>query len=68
VTGTAAVERTSSDESIREDVLHELKWDPITAFSDIAVEVADGLARLSGFVSNYWKKVEAGKIAKRVYG
>jgi osmotically-inducible protein OsmY len=68
VMGTAAVARTRSDDSIREDVLNELKWDPITAFSDIAVEVADGVVRLSGFVSNYWKKDEAEKIAKRVYG
>ena len=58
-----------TDNSIREDVLRELEWDPeISSDSDIAVAVKDGVVTLTGFVPSYWEKVEAEKAAKRVYG
>jgi osmotically-inducible protein OsmY len=58
-----------SDDSIREDVLFELKFDPkISNSADIAVAVKDGVVTLSGFVPSYWEKDEAEKAAKRVYG
>ncbi len=58
-----------NDDSIRDDVLFELKWDPkIESSSDIAVAVKDGVVTLSGFVRSYWDKDAAGKAAKRVYG
>jgi len=58
-----------NDDSIRDDVLFELKWDPkIESSSDIAVAVKDGVVTLSGFVRSYWGKDAAGKAAKRVYG
>jgi osmotically-inducible protein OsmY len=56
-----------NDDSIRDDVLFELKWDPKIG-SDIAVAVKDGVVTLSGFVRRYWDKDAAGKAAKRVYG
>ena len=61
--------QTRSDDSIRSDVLFELKWDPkIGSSSEIAVAVKDGVVTLSGFVRSYWDKDAAGKAAKRVYG
>src|ERR1700730_3095196 len=61
--------QTRTDDSIRSDVLFELKWDPkISSSSDIAVAVKDGVVTLTGFVSNYWEKVEAENGVKRVYG
>jgi osmotically-inducible protein OsmY len=57
-----------SDSIIREDVLSELKSDPKITSNDIAVAVKDGVVTLSGYVPNYWEKVEAENVAKRVYG
>jgi osmotically-inducible protein OsmY len=61
--------QTRTDDSIRSDVLFELKWDPkISSSSDIAVAVKDGVVTLSGFVHSYWDKDAAEKAVKRVYG
>ena len=61
--------QTRSDNSLRDDVLLELKWDPkISSASDIAVAVKDGVVTLSGFVPSFWEKDAAEKVAKRVYG
>ena len=60
--------QTRSDNSIRDDVLFELKWDPKITSNDIAVAVKEGVVTLAGFVSNYWEKLEAEKAAKRVSG
>ena len=58
-----------TDNSIREDVLRELEWDPeISSDSDIAVAVKDGVVTLTGFVPSYWEMDAAEKAAKRVYG
>ena len=58
-----------SDNSLRDDVLLELKWDPkISSASDIAVAVKDGVVTLTGFVPSCWEKDAAEKAAKRVYG
>jgi osmotically-inducible protein OsmY len=57
-----------TDESIRADVLSELKWDPKITSSDIAVAVKDGVVTLSGYVPSYWEKDAAEKAVKRVYG
>ena len=60
---------TRTDQSLREDVLFELKYDPkLTTASDIAVAVKEGVVTLSGYVSNYWEKDAAEKAVKRVYG
>lgn len=61
--------QTKSDNSLRDDVLLELKWDPkISSASDIAVAVKDGVVTLSGFVPSFWEKDAAEKAVKRVYG
>ena len=61
--------QTRSDDSIRSDVLFELKWDPkIGSSSDIAVAVKEGVVTLSGFVHSYWDKDAAEQAVKRVYG
>jgi osmotically-inducible protein OsmY len=60
---------TRTDQSLREDVLFELKYDPkLTSASDIAVAVKEGVVTLSGYVSSYWEKDAAEKAVKRVYG
>jgi len=60
---------TRTDQSLREDVLYELKYDPkLTTASDIAVAVKEGVVTLSGYVSSYWEKDAAEKAVKRVYG
>src|ERR1700761_2929707 len=65
----ATTTQARTDDSIREDVLRELNWDPaITSASDIAVAAKDRVVTLSGFVHSYWDKDAAEKAAKRVYG
>ena len=63
---TETLKRT--DESIRADVLSELKWDPKITSSDIAVAVKDGVVTLSGYATTYWEKDAAEKAVKRIYG
>ena len=48
---TETLRRT--DESIRADVVSELKWDPKITSSDIAVAVKDGVVTLSGYATTY---------------
>ena len=61
--------QTRSDNSLRDDVLLELKWDPkISSASDIGVAVKDGVVTLTGFVPSFWEKDAAEKAVKRVYG
>ena len=65
----ATTTQARTDNTIREDVLRELNWDPrTTSASDIAVAAKDGVVTLSGFVPTYWDKDAAEKAAKRVYG
>jgi osmotically-inducible protein OsmY len=65
----ATVAQTRSDNSVRDDLLRELKWDPkISSASDITVAVTEGVVTLSGFVPSYWQKDAAEKAVKRVYG
>ena len=63
-----AMTATRSDQSVADDVLFELKYDPKITSSDVAVAVKDGVVTLSGYVPNYWEKDAAEKAAKRVYG
>jgi osmotically-inducible protein OsmY len=61
--------QTRSDNSLRDDVLLELKWDPkISSASDVGVAVKDGVVTLTEFVPSFWEKDAAEKAAKRVYG
>lgn len=53
---------------MQEDVLHELSCDPRMTSSHIAVTVKEAVVALSGFVPNYWEKLEAEKAVKPVRG
>lgn len=63
-----AMTATRSDQSVADDVLFELKYDPKITSNDVAVAVKDGVVTLSGYVPNYYEKDAAEKAAKRVYG
>jgi osmotically-inducible protein OsmY len=53
----ATTTQATTDDSVREDVLSELKWDPrISSENDIAVAVKDKVVTLSGFVPTFWDK------------
>jgi osmotically-inducible protein OsmY len=57
-----------TDDSIRDDVLFELKWDPkIESSSNVAVAVKDGVVAFR-VRPKLLGKDAAGKAAKRVYG
>jgi osmotically-inducible protein OsmY len=65
----ATTTQATTDDSIWEDVLSELEWDPrISSENDIVVAVKDGVVTLSGFVPTFWDKDAAERAAKRVYG
>jgi osmotically-inducible protein OsmY len=57
-----------TDEQIQEDVMEELKWEPILNVSEIGVAVKHGIVTLSGSVETYSKKLAAERAAKRVTG
>ena len=59
---------TMNNDAIQEDVLHELSCDPRMTSSHIAVTVKEAVVALSGFVPNYWEKLEAEKAVKPVRG
>lgn len=58
--------RTNSE--IQQNVMEELKWEPLLNASEIGVAVKNGVVTLSGIVDTYAKKVAAEKAAKRVAG
>jgi len=57
-----------TDKEIQQAVLRELEWEPLVQSTEIGVSVKDGIVTLSGFVSNYTKKYDAERAAKRVEG
>lgn len=57
-----------TDLQLREDILDELMWEPMLRPSEIGVTVKDGIVTLSGYVSDYSKKLAAEKVVKRVKG
>lgn len=57
-----------TDVQLQEDVLDELRWEPMLRPSEIGVAVKDGIVTLSGYVSDYSKKLAAEKAVKRVKG
>jgi osmotically-inducible protein OsmY len=57
-----------TDQKIQQDVLDQLKWNPLLKASEIGVAVKNGIVTLSGQVNTYQKKVEAEKEAKKVAG
>ncbi len=57
-----------TDLQIQEDVMDQLKWNPVLNSSAIGVAVQFGVVTLSGQVDTYAKKLEAEKVTKKVAG
>jgi osmotically-inducible protein OsmY len=56
------------DQKLNEAVLAELESEPSVNLEDIRISVRDGIATLTGSVSNYAEKLAAGHAVKRVAG
>jgi osmotically-inducible protein OsmY len=57
-----------TDQQLQQDVMDELKWDPLLTASEIGVSVKNCVVTLSGYVNSYSKKLAAENAAKRVKG
>lgn len=57
-----------TDEQIQNDVIEELRWEPVLNACEIGVSVRNGIVTLSGTVDTYNKKVLAEKAATRIKG
>ena len=57
-----------TDSQLQQDVTAELKWLPSVHSEHIGVEVRDGVVTLSGHVSSYLEKLNAGQATQRVTG
>jgi osmotically-inducible protein OsmY len=57
-----------SDNEIKQQILRELKWDSRIAWSEIGVEVFEGIVTLTGTVDSYAKKQAARDAAHRIAG
>ncbi len=57
-----------SDSEVLEEVLEELRWDPIVAAVGIQVTIRDGIVTLRGEVPSFAAKVAAEEDAARVPG
>jgi len=60
--------KRKSDSEIKGQVLRELKWDSRIAWSEIGVEVFEGVVTLTGAVNSYAKKNAAQEAAHRIDG
>ena len=57
-----------TDQQLKQDVTHELQWEPSVNETHVGVSVKDGIVTLSGHVPTYGEKYGAEKGAKRVLG
>lgn len=57
-----------TDEKIQQDVLEQIRWNPLLDAAEIGVSVRNGVVTLSGQVDTYQKKLAAEKEAKKVAG
>lgn len=57
-----------TDAQLQQDVIDEIRWDPLLRGSEIAVSVKGGVVTLHGSVTGYYKKIAAEHAAKRVKG
>jgi osmotically-inducible protein OsmY len=57
-----------TDAELQQDVMNELKWEPIVKAAEIGVAVKDGVVMLSGYVDSYVKKWAAERAAARIFG
>lgn len=56
------------DAALRDDVLKQIRSNPLIASRDIAANAGDSLVTLTGFVDTYAEKYAAEKAAQSVYG
>jgi osmotically-inducible protein OsmY len=57
-----------TDSQLQQDVIAELKWEPLLREAEIGVSAKDGVITLTGTVDGYTKKTEAEDAVKRVAG
>lgn len=57
-----------TDLQIQEDVINQLKWEPVLNAAEIGVAVVNGIVTLSGIVDTYSKKRIAENAVKKVSG
>lgn len=57
-----------TDNDVRQHVENALDWEPSISARDIGVSVDEGVVTLRGTVSSYTEKVNAERLAERVYG
>ena len=65
---TAGKMTVKTDKEIQQDVMDEIKWEPIVHAAAIGVIVTDGVVKLSGYVDSYYEKWAAERAAARVLG
>ncbi|MDR3716402.1 MAG: BON domain-containing protein [Puia sp.] len=57
-----------TDLQIQQDVIDQLKWEPVLNAASIGVAVKNGIVTLTGIVDTYFKKITAEDAAKKVAG
>ena len=57
-----------TDSQLQQEVMAELKWEPLLREAEIGVSAKDGVITLTGTVNAYTKKSEAEDAVKRVAG
>ena len=57
-----------TDYEIQQDVIEQLKWDPVLNAAEIGVSVKNGIVNLTGIVDSYAKKIAAENDTKKVSG
>jgi osmotically-inducible protein OsmY len=68
LTTTTPETLSTSDKTLKEEVEHELEWDPMVNESHVGVFVKNGAVTLTGHVSSYSEKWAAVRAAERVHG
>jgi len=57
-----------TDAQLQQEVMAELKWEPLLRAAEIGVSAKNGVITLTGTVDTYTKKSEAEDAVKRVAG
>jgi osmotically-inducible protein OsmY len=57
-----------TDDELKQDVMDELYWDPSVNDDAITVAVKDSIVTLSGYVNSFMDKINAERIAEKVFG
>jgi osmotically-inducible protein OsmY len=58
----------TSDQEVRDAILHELDWEPEFDATSVGVSLADGVVTLTGTTVTYLDKLAIERAVKRVYG